>query len=302
MLSPQHLEYLFQGLNEIWPLDKLAECSFEANPATFGTVKAQLMRDLGINRVSLGIQSFDDQILKTLGREHQRHQAIQAVETLQEVGIPQVNIDLMFSIPGQSLGSWQDTLETAISLNPNHISAYNLTYEEDTAFFESLKKGDYQLDQDKDAEHYEYAKQRLKEAGFEQYETSNYAKNKAYSIHNQAYWFGNDYIGLGPSAVSTIQQQRHENVADTAQYMERIRKLSNAIQQSEPITAEAHLIERVALELRTKRGLKVQHTQKINQEVLRQYLSNHTLQKNEGYLRINPERNAFVDHIVSELL
>src|SRR5690606_8804911 len=130
MLSPSHLRRLFDGLGEVIDFDKLDEVTFEANPATFDAAKARLFRDLGVRRVSLGIQSFSPQALQTLGREHNPAEAAESVRILREVGMPSINIDLMFSLPGLSLTDWRHTLETAASLNPDHISAYNLTYEE----------------------------------------------------------------------------------------------------------------------------------------------------------------------------
>ena len=179
---------------------------------------AHIVRDLGVTRVSLGIQSFAPHVLEILGREHSVAQASESVGILREAGIPSVNIDLMFSIPGQSKDDWQTTLEHAISLAPDHISAYNLTYEEDTAFFESLRRGEMRENEDHDAEFFHLADDTLTAAGFDHYETSNYARPGHHSTHNQGYWHGEDYLGLGPSSVSTLDGVRWKNVADTARY------------------------------------------------------------------------------------
>jgi len=237
-----------------------------------------------------------------LGREHSRNQAIEAVEILKSVDFPAVNIDLMFSIPGQSEASWKDTLETAIRLKPKHISAYNLTYEEDTAFFESLKKGEYKENPDDDADFYELGKSLLTRAGFEQYETSNYAFGKHYSIHNQAYWFGNDYIGLGASSVSTVKSVRSENIADTSEYIKRVQSCGHALNKSEILDETSVFIERVALELRTKRGLNKQWWSALNEEKLASYVQADVLLVEGDFLKIVNDKNAFVDHIVSELI
>ena len=137
--------------------------------------------------------------------------------------MPQVNIDLMFSIPGQSQATiGKARSRHAVSLEPDHISAYNLTYEEDTAFFESLRRGEMRDDEDLDASFFHLADDLLTSAGFDHYETSNYAQPGMRSTHNQGYWRGEDYLGLGPSAVSTIGGERWKNVADTAQYIARV--------------------------------------------------------------------------------
>jgi oxygen-independent coproporphyrinogen-3 oxidase len=255
MLSPGHLTKLFTALHETIDFAKLDEVTMEANPATFDATKANLFRDLGVTRVSLGIQSFAPHVLEILGREHSVAQASESVGILREAGIPSINIDLMFSIPGQSKDDWRKTLEHAISLAPDHISAYNLTYEEDTAFFESLRRGEMRENEDHDAVFFHLADDLLTAAGFDHYETSNYARPGHHSTHNQGYWRGEDYLGLGPSAVSTLDGIRWKNVPDTARYVSQIQSIGNALTESETLDAEARRLERIALGLRTKDGI-----------------------------------------------
>ncbi|MGE9268502.1 MAG: radical SAM family heme chaperone HemW, partial [Verrucomicrobiales bacterium] len=255
MLSPTHLRRLFGGLREIFDWEEVGEVTFEANPATFTARTAGLYRDLGVTRVSLGIQSFTEKELRTLGREHTVAQARESVRVLQEAGGLEVNIDLMFSVPGQSLADWRVSLEAARDLAPDHVSAYNLTYEEDTRFFEEFAKGNYRDDEEVNARQYLLAEEILGGAGFEHYETSNYAKAGKRSRHNEAYWAGRDYLGLGPSAVSTVGGRRWRNVADTAAYVRRVAGLGHALDEEEVIGAEEFALERLALMLRTGEGL-----------------------------------------------
>ena len=255
MLSPRHLERLFGALHETIDFSKLDEVTLEANPATFDVEKARLFRELGVTRVSLGIQSFVPHVLQTLGREHTAEQASESVAILREAGISQINIDLMFSIPGQSEMDWEMTLRHAASLQSDHISAYNLTYEEDTAFFESLKRGEMRENEDADARFFELADGFLTAEGFDHYETSNYAKPGMRSTHNEGYWRGEDYLGLGPSAVSTLGRERSKNIADTAAYISRVRALGHAIDDAEMLNEESRRIERIALGLRTSSGI-----------------------------------------------
>ena len=255
MLSPGHLTRLFTALHERIDFSKLEEVTLEANPATFDAAKARLFGDLGVTRVSLGIQSFTPHVLEILGREHSVGQAGEAVTILREAGMPSINIDLMFSIPGQSRDDWRKTLEHAVSLAPDHISAYNLTYEEDTAFFESLRRGEMRENEDHDAEFFHLADELLTAAGFDHYETSNYAKPEHHSAHNQGYWRGEDYLGLGPSAVSTVEGVRWKNVPDTARYVAQIQSVGHALIEAETLDAEARRLERIALGLRTNDGI-----------------------------------------------
>ncbi len=255
MLSPAHLKKLFSALHARIDFAALDEVTMEANPATFDAGKARLFRELGITRISLGIQSFIPHVLETLGREHSAEQATASVGLLRDAGIPSVNIDLMFSIPGQSEEDWEKTLRHTISLQPDHVSAYNLTYEEDTAFFESLRRGEVREDEDNDADHFHLADRLLADAGYDHYETSNYAHPGHHSSHNRGYWMGEDYLGLGPSSVSTIAGVRHRNLADTGGYMRQVASLGHAMQESEALDAEATRLERIALGLRTKEGI-----------------------------------------------
>jgi oxygen-independent coproporphyrinogen-3 oxidase len=255
MLSPGHLTRLFTALHGIIDFSKLAEVTLEANPATFDLGKARLFRDLGVTRVSLGIQSFTPHVLETLGREHSPAQASEAVHLLRQAGMPSINIDLMFSIPGQSKADWQATLEHAISLKPDHISAYNLTYEEDTAFFDSLRRGEMRENEDHDAEFFHLADELLTSSGFHHYETSNYARAGHHSTHNQGYWQGEDYLGLGPSAISTLDNTRWKNLPDTAGYVAQVVAMGHALAESETLDPEARRLERIALGLRTTEGI-----------------------------------------------
>lgn len=302
MLSPSHLSRMFGALHELVDFSKLDEVTLEANPATFDNAKASLFRDLGVTRVSLGIQSFTPHVLEILGREHSVSQASEAVAILRQAGIPSVNIDLMFSIPGQSKDDWIDTLRHAVSLQPDHISAYNLTYEEDTAFFESLRRGEMRENEDHDAEYFHAADEILTASGFDHYETSNYAKPGHHSTHNQGYWRGEDYLGLGPSAVSTLEGVRWKNVADTGSYVAQVQAIGHALTESEALDAEARRLERIALGLRTKEGIPLDL---LTSEALERAL----LFAEEGLARIQHGRlvlihhgRALVDPIAAELV
>ncbi len=302
MLSPGHLRRLFDALHEKIDFSKLDEVTMEANPATFDAKKAALFRELGVTRISLGIQSFTPHVLEILGREHSVEQASEAVRILRDAGMPSVNIDLMFSIPGQSRDDWQQTLEHAISLEPDHISAYNLTYEEDTAFFESLRRGEMRENEDHDADYFHLADDLLTLSGFDHYETSNYARPGHHSTHNQGYWHGEDYLGLGPSSVSTLDGVRWKNVADTARYVSQIESIKNALVEHETLDAEARRLERIALGLRTKEGIPLD----LLDPEARQRAANFAT---EGLARIDGDRlilihhgRALVDPIAAELV
>lgn len=305
MLSPSHLRRLFDGLGEIIDLPSLDEITLEANPATFDFRKAGVFRELGITRVSLGIQSFDAATLATLGREHSPAEAAEAVHVLREAGLPSINIDLIFSVPGLDLATWRETLETAISLQPDHISAYNLTYEEDTAFFESLRRGEMNADEDRDADQFFLAHDLLTAAGFEHYETSNYARPGHRSSHNRGYWTGEPYLGLGPSAVSTLPDPaapgrtlRHRNAADTDRYVRMIETLGHAREETEALDAEDLRLERLALLLRTTEGAPLQLADRAALDPL---VDNRLVTIEGGRIVLTRAGSALVDPIAASL-
>lgn len=259
MLSDTHLGRLMESLDKLIPVDRLDEFSFEANPATFTEKKVRFWRSLGMNRVSLGVQSLDSGILNLLGREHTPEQALHSVDMLKNAGMPHINMDLMFAIPGQSLSVWEATLNRAVRAGTDHISAYNLTYEENTEFFRSLTRGEKEQDPDEDAAFFELAENVLETAGMRHYETSNYAREGGRSLHNMAYWKGEDYVGIGPGAVSTINGVRYANTKNTDAYIRGT--LENGLPDSErePVTAEDYRMERIALMLRTDEGLPLKY-------------------------------------------
>jgi len=302
MLSPGHLRRLFEGLNELLDVQALDEVTLEANPATFELAKARLFAACGVRRVSLGIQSFAPHVLRTLGREHDPEQAREAVAILRAAGIPEVNIDLMFSIPGQTAEDWRDTLTKTLALAPEHVSAYNLTYEEDTAFLDSLRRGEVRTDEDQDAGMFHLADAMLTAAGYDHYETSNYARGGCYSSHNRGYWRGEDYLGLGPSAISTLAGVRHANVADTDRYVAMVGTLGNAIAESEALSPEACRIERIALGLRTSEGIALEWLDAPGRERAAQLAQDGLGALAAGRLVLTGRGRALVDPIAAELV
>lgn len=253
MLSPTHLNNLVNGLKEQIDFSEVKEWSFETNPATFTPAKVEQWVKLGITRVSLGAQSFEPDLLQLLGREHTPEQIAHSVHMLRDAGMPQVNLDLMFSLPGQSVEQWRHTLQEAIALQPNHISTYNLTYEEDTAFFESY--GADAGDEETDVAMFTLADELLTSAGYRHYEISNYARGGAVSHHNLACWRGEDYYGLGPGACGTVGNIRYRNTENTPTYIAALAQGQLSEAERELLPPEARRAELLGLQLRTDEGL-----------------------------------------------
>lgn len=254
-LSISQLETLLTGLRDRLDLSNLSEWTFEINPATVSPEKARALRALGVNRISMGVQSWDDTILKTLGRIHNAGQAGQTYNILREAGFDNISIDLMFAVPGQTREQWRNTLEKTIALRPGHISAYCLTYEEDTEFFRKLQAREYLQDQNWDADLFEAVMDTLGEAGYTQYEISNYALPGRESAHNFAYWQAADYLGFGPGAFSTVGERRWQNVADTAAYTDRVLAGVPPVTFEEVVNSTTRTGEMIAFSLRTNLGV-----------------------------------------------
>jgi len=254
-LSTTQLQYLIGGLRERLDFSAVREFTIEMNPATVSLEKAAALRALGVNRVSMGVQSWDSALLETLGRVHSADQARRSYEILREAGYDNINLDLMFGIPGQTLTQWRESLARTIALGPEHISAYCLTYEEDTEYFLRLTRGEYRPDETLDADLFEVTMDLLGAAGFEQYEISNYARPGRECSHNLAYWLGHDYLGLGPSAFSTVNEERWKNVSDTSAYIRHIALGEEAADFRESLDPATRRTEQIAFSLRTNRGV-----------------------------------------------
>ncbi len=254
-LSTPQLEYLLGGLRERLDLGALEEWTLEMNPATVSLEKARALRALGVNRISMGVQSWEPQLLAVLGRVHSAEQARRSYEILREAGFENVNLDLIFGVPTQTPEMWRRSLETTVAMRPEHISAYNLTYEEDTEFFRRFVSGELRQDEDADAALFEMTADTLAAAGYEPYEISNFARPGRECAHNLAYWQGADYLGLGPSAFSTVGECRWANVRDTAAYNARIHAGETAVDFREDVPPTMRRAESIAFGLRTNRGV-----------------------------------------------
>jgi oxygen-independent coproporphyrinogen III oxidase len=254
-LSVKQLDFLLSGLHRRLDFSGLLEWTLEMNPATVSLEKARMLRDFGVNRVSMGVQSWDPEMLNRLGRVHSAQQAERSFHILREAGFTNLNLDLIFGLPGQSAETWRKTLEKTVSLAPEHISAYSLTFEEDTEFFKRFQRGDLKQDVEDDANAYEFTMATLASAGYAQYEISNYAKSGYECLHNLAYWLGRNYLGLGPSAFSTIGERRWQNIPDTSRYIEQLQAAIEPINFREHVSGRMRKAETIAFGLRTAIGV-----------------------------------------------
>jgi len=258
VLPLNELARLLASLAEVVAVHRLEEFTVEANPATVDDEKAELLVSAGVNRVSMGAQSFFPGELATLERLHSPEDIAPSVATLRRHGVTQVNLDLIFGIPGQTLDTWSRSLARGVELNPDHIACYGLTYEPGTRLTAMRRHGRLTpCDEDLEADMFLLTMDALEAAGYGQYEISNYAKPGCECRHNLMYWRNEPYIGVGPSAAGCLNGRRYKNVADVAGYVRLIDRDGRAEAESETIDAEMLIVETVMMQLRLNEGLSI---------------------------------------------
>lgn len=244
-----------------------AEWTVECNPATVSLDKALLLKSAGVNRLSMGVQSLNPALLERLGRVHSRQMVFSSFDTLRKAGFDNLNLDLMFAIPGQTLEMWRETLAEATAMGGEHLSSYEVTYEEDTPLFAQLKAGAVSEDEDLACTMYDELVERAAAAGFTRYEVSNFARNEATSQrfaetrlpsyacrHNVNYWRGGSFYGLGPSATNYVRGVRSKNWSNTPLFCEQLEQGRRAIESREVLPPLARAGETAAFGLRMTAG------------------------------------------------
>lgn len=232
-----------------------AEVSVEANPDGLSNEKLAVLRRSGVNRISLGLQSFDDAVLRNLERRHTADELDDCIRRVKSQ-FSNVSFDVIFAVPGQSMSVWHETLEQTVSFAPNHVSTYGLTYEKGTSFWSRLEKGSLERAEDLlEREMYELSMSVLENAGYAQYEISSFARPGFRCIHNQAYWTGLPYLGFGPGAAGYIDGRRSQNHRSVTTWIKRVLSGDFSPAETEEMTAEETARERLVLGLRMNDGI-----------------------------------------------
>jgi coproporphyrinogen III oxidase-like Fe-S oxidoreductase len=272
------------------------EFTVECNPATVSADKARLLRDFGVNRISMGVQSLDEKLLNRLGRIHTRETVFKSFDLLRRAGFDNLNLDLMFAIPGQTMDVWRATLNEALALGTEHLSCYEVIYEDDTPLFAQLKAGEFDVDEDLACAMYDELVERAMAVGFHQYEIANFARDKGIADcqspttsldwadrslaeqignpqfackHNVNYWRGGSFYGLGPSATSYVRGVRTKNWANTQLYCEQLEKGKRAIESREELPPLKRAGETAAFGLRMTSGWPFEEFQRVTDFDLR---------------------------------
>lgn len=255
LLLAEDFNRIFKAIYDTFQVSEDVEITLEANPDDLSSEYIAILRYFPFNRLSIGIQSFNDLELKFINRRHTAKEAIDAVNRVQDAGFNNMSIDLMYGLPNQSMDIWKSNLDTAISLGVQHISSYHLIYEEGTKLYRLFKKGEVkEADEDLSLDMFSTMIDELSNANFEHYEISNFAKNGLYSKHNTSYWLGDKYLALGPAAHSFDGKDRAFNIASIPKYIAGIEEAKPKI-EIEVLETSSQYNDFILTGMRTKWGV-----------------------------------------------
>ncbi len=310
-LPPPHLERLLSLLHKWLPVKLGGELSIECNPEDFTSDRMDMLSKFGVNRVSLGIQSFQAEHLKTLERGHDPETVVDVVQRLRSRGFENISFDLIFAVPEQTLEDWETTLERALQLDPEHISTYGLTFEKGTSFWTRRLKQDIKsADEELERSMYAAAMQTLAHAGFEQYELSNHARPEFRCRHNQVYWNAEQYFGFGPGAASFLDGERAMRYRSVTGWIKHVQSGESPIAERETLTLDLARREAVMLGLRQIKGIDLATFEARYECTLRElapdaydnFFQGELLEEKQGHLRLTYEGRFLADTVVAEFL
>ncbi len=309
-LSIENFKQIFECIAHTFGPIEAKEITLEANPDDLTEEYVNKLAQLPFNRISIGIQTFNDNILKLLKRRHSASQAIEAVTRCRRAGFNNISIDLIYGLPGETPDSWSKDIEQAISLGVEHISAYHLIYEEDTPLFQLRQQHKVkEVDEDSSLLFFEMLIDRLNEAGYEHYEISNFCKPGKYSQHNTSYWQGVPYLGCGPSAHSFNGSEREWNLASLDDYIQGL-NTGNRPFEKEELDLATQYNEYIITSLRTMWGISLTHIKEVYGNELFDYcmkmatphIESSKIENNNHTLRLTRSGIFVSDDIMSDLL
>ncbi|MBK3493341.1 oxygen-independent coproporphyrinogen III oxidase [Viridibacillus sp. YIM B01967] len=261
-LSPTQLSRLLTLIKTYIPMEHVTEFTSEANPDELTKEKLEVLYKGGVNRISLGVQAFQPELLKKLGRTHSNEHVFETLKEAKKVGFTNISIDLMYGLPGQTVEEWKATLEVAFGLNLPHYSAYSLIVESKTIFYNLMNKGKLSLPgEDLEADMYDILMQQMEEHGFHQYEISNFSKDGHSSIHNRIYWDNDEYAGFGAGAHGYVNGIRYSNHAPLKKYISSLEAGEKPILKTHVVTQDEKMEEEMFLGLRKTAGISKKHFQ-----------------------------------------
>ncbi|MCY0529796.1 radical SAM family heme chaperone HemW, partial [Klebsiella pneumoniae] len=307
-LSAEQLDYLLTNLEDLLDLSQLEEFTIEANPGDLTADKIAVLKKSKCNRVSLGVQTFDDRMLKKIGRSHNQAQIYETIAALKEAGFHNISIDLIYALPGQTMEQVVDNVAKALELDIPHMSLYSLILENHTVFMNRQRRGNLHLpNEDVESDMFDYILQELEKNGFEHYEISNFTKPGFESHHNLMYWDNSEYYGLGAGASGYIDGMRYRNRAPIQHYLKSIREKGHSRLHEEFLSKTEQMEEEMFLGLRKKTGVSIERFEKkfgISFEdrygqVVRDLKNEGLLQEEDCWLRMT-KKGLFLGDTVAE--
>jgi oxygen-independent coproporphyrinogen-3 oxidase len=307
LLTKQELKDILTQTKRLFHIEKDAEITLEANPDDINIHQLKIWRDAGINRLSIGIQSFRAEDLSWMNRAHSVEEAENAVRLAQEAGFQNITVDLIYGLPNLTLEEWKGHIQRVLDMDVPHLSAYCLTVEEKTALNKLVKeKKIIPANEDQQSDQFELLVSMTELAGFEQYEISNFAKNGQYAVHNTNYWTGQAYLGIGPSAHSFDGESRRWNVSNNRKYMEYMGKDTSWF-STEKLSKNERWNELLLTGLRTNFGVSIDQLKKINpispaiDAKIAEFVAYGWMEKTPTLLKLTKEGKLKADYIASEL-
>lgn len=307
-LTPEQLERLLELIHQYVPMVEGVEWSSEANPDELTREKMEVLYKGGVNRLSMGVQTFDQDLLKRLGRTHANDDVLRAVETAREVGFANISFDLMYGLPGQTMAQWDETLERAFAFGMPHFSAYSLIIEPKTVFYNLMVKGKLNtVTEDLEGDMYERLMDEMEKHGLHQYEISNFAKPGHESRHNLLYWDNEEYIGVGAGAHGYVKGVRYSNHGPLKKYMEPLESGERPVLDATQVSVKAQMEEEMFLGLRKTAGVDIAHfeekfgapLEKVYGEILRSETAKGNLAIEQGRVKLT-HKGRFVGNEVFE--
>ncbi|MFT5724184.1 MAG: oxygen-independent coproporphyrinogen-3 oxidase [Bacteroidia bacterium] len=309
VLLAKELNRILDVIHQNYSVLPSIELTFEANPDDCSMNNLTMWKDAGINRLSIGVQSFNQADLDWMNRSHDSLQATQAIDNANNAGFDAINLDLIYGVPSMSTETWHNNVKTALALSIDHISAYGLTVEKGTALHHFIKTEKYpKLKDEKAAEEFEYFHNEILTKGWEQYEISNYCKPGRYARHNTNYWKQKPYLGIGPSAHSYAEGRRRWNIANNTKYIKAINE-GNEYFEVETLSRQDRINEHIMLGLRTKWGIDLSETKKLfdydlvnsNKKAIDTFINKGQMTRNNSKLCLTTTGKLFADYIASTL-
>ena len=309
ILEVSDIEKILESIHFNFEVSKESEITLEANPGTLDIEKLKILRSLGINRLSLGVQSFYDEDLKFLSRIHTAYDVFQIVKDTNDANFNNISFDLIFSLPEQTIEKWKSNLQKAVEIHPTHISCYSLIIEPETPLFTMVHyKGVSVLSEENDAELYEFTIEFLNNNGYRQYEVSNFAKSGFESVHNKNYWNHIPYIGLGQSSHSFFNTKRWWNFRNIDRYIESLNNNILPIESEEVLTKQQMINEFIYLGLRSE-GINLNKLKEsyctdllpIKKNLIENFVNGNLMICDGSYLKLTPTGYVMCDEICAEL-